>query len=141
MDVEVLFSSNPIGMAQSDRFSFVQANRTLQIQLPSDSRRHSVEIPKEQQTLNSMVRVSGGALHKVQPHFAHSLSVMVMDSYGQLCVKHAVTDAPISRAYVKVYASDSPSSGATFYKDGYTDLRGRFDYVSLNRFVVARCLL
>ena len=28
MDVEVLFSSNPIGMAQSDRFSFVQANRT-----------------------------------------------------------------------------------------------------------------
>ena len=132
MDVEVLFSSSPFGLGQLDQFSFVRANRSLKVELPKDSRRHSVELPKEQQTGNAMVRVSGGAIHKSVPHFAHSLSVMIMDAYGQLSVTHSITGAPISRAYVKVYSRDHGSS-VSFYKDGYTDLRGRFDYVSLNR--------
>ena len=34
-------------------------------------------------------------------------------------------------AYVKVYAR-AAGGGVGFIKDGYTDLRGRFDYVSLN---------
>jgi len=131
MDVEVLFSSSPFGLGQLDQFSFVRANRSMKVALPAESRRHSVELPKEQQTGNAMVRVSGGALHKSIPHFAHSLSVLVMDAYGQLSVSHAATGAPISRAYVKVYMKDH-SSSVSFYKDGYTDLRGRFDYVSLN---------
>ena len=135
MDVEVLFSSSPFGLGQLDQFSYVRANSSMKVQLPTFSRRHSVELPKEQQTGNSMVRVSGGASHKSLPHFAHSLSVLVMESYGQLSVKHAETNAPISRAYVKVYAQNRGSSAAIFFKDGYTVLRGRFDYVSLNRFV------
>jgi hypothetical protein len=35
------------------------------------------------------------------------------------------------KAYVKVYARMKDGS-VKFYKDGYTDLRGRFDYSSLN---------
>jgi len=131
MDVEVLFSSSPFGLGQLDQFSFVRANKTMKVELPSNERRHSVELPKEQQTGNAMVRVSGGAIHKSVPHFAHSLSVLMMENYGQLSVTHSVTGSPISRAYVKVYGKDRSSSVA-FYKDGYTDLRGRFDYVSLN---------
>ena len=132
MDVEVLFSSSPFGLGQLDQFSFVRANKTMKVELPSDSRRHSVELPKEQQTGNAMVRVSGGAIHKSIPHFAHSLSVLVMENYGQLSVSHSISGSPIARAYVKVYGKDR-SSSVSFYKDGYTDLRGRFDYVSLNR--------
>jgi len=131
MDVEVLFSSSPFGLGQLDQFSFVRANSSLTVKLPTESRRYSVELPKAQQTGNAMVRVSGGALHKSIPHFAHSLSVLVMEAYGQLSVSHAVTGTPIARAYVKVYGRNS-SSTPIFYKDGYTDLRGRFDYVSLN---------
>ena len=33
--------------------------------------------------------------------------------------------------YVKCFAKDK-SGNVNFYKDGYTDLRGRFDYASLN---------
>ena len=33
--------------------------------------------------------------------------------------------------YVKVYAQ-MKDGRVRFYKDGYTDLRGRFDYASLN---------
>ena len=133
MDVEVLFSSSPFGLGQLDQFSYVRANNVMTVQLPPDSRRHSVELPKQQQTGNAMVRVSGGAVHKSIPHFAHSLSVLLMESYGQLSVKHAQTGSPISRAYVKVYSKNG-SASTSFYKDGYTDLRGRFDYVSLNRY-------
>ena len=37
----------------------------------------------------------------------------------------------MAKAYVKVYAQ-SNSGVSKFYKDGYTDLRGRFDYASLS---------
>jgi hypothetical protein len=37
----------------------------------------------------------------------------------------------ISRVYVKTFAREK-NGNVIFYKDGYTDLRGRFDYASLN---------
>ena len=37
----------------------------------------------------------------------------------------------VSQAYVKVYARLNNGT-VRFFKDGYTDLRGRFDYASLN---------
>jgi hypothetical protein len=46
-----------------------------------------------------------------------------------------VTDSagakPLSKVYVKVYARLADGS-VKFHKDGYTDLRGRFDYASVN---------
>ncbi|MEL6907733.1 MAG: hypothetical protein AAFP22_20165, partial [Planctomycetota bacterium] len=38
---------------------------------------------------------------------------------------------PLPRTYVKVYARLADGT-VRFHKDGYTDLRGRFDYVSLS---------
>lgn len=35
------------------------------------------------------------------------------------------------KVYVKCFAKDK-SGKVSFYKDGYTDLRGRFDYATLN---------
>lgn len=52
-----------------------------------------------------------------------------MENYGQLKVYDS-KDKPLPQVYVKCYANKG--STTTFYKDGYTDLRGSFDYVSLN---------
>ncbi len=38
---------------------------------------------------------------------------------------------PLPQCYVKVYARMT-NGEVRFYKDGYTDLRGRFDYASLS---------
>ncbi len=38
---------------------------------------------------------------------------------------------PLPATYVKVYARHTGGL-VRFYKDGYTDLRGRFDYVTLS---------
>ena len=54
-----------------------------------------------------------------------------MQTYGQVLVRGAKSGKPLSAVYVKVYARLNDGS-ARFYKDGYTDLRGRFDYSSLN---------
>jgi hypothetical protein len=54
-----------------------------------------------------------------------------VENYGRLEVRDQAADKPVAKAYVKVYAR---LTGGTvrFFKDGYTDLRGKFDYASLN---------
>jgi len=63
--------------------------------------------------------------------YAHDLAVQLIHTYGQLRVLRASTQAPLPATYVKVYARQRGGAVA-FYKDGYTDLRGRFDYVTLS---------
>jgi len=41
------------------------------------------------------------------------------------------TGKPIPKTYIKVFAKLSDGN-VVFYKDGYTDLRGKFDYLSLS---------
>jgi len=40
-------------------------------------------------------------------------------------------EKPLMKVYVKCFAKGK-SGNTFFYKDGYTDLRGRFDYATLN---------
>ncbi|ETR65679.1 MAG: hypothetical protein OMM_13877, partial [Candidatus Magnetoglobus multicellularis str. Araruama] len=63
--------------------------------------------------------------------YANSLHLQVIENYGQLRLTHATKQIPLSKAYVKVY-SKTKNKAVQFHKDGYTDLRGCFDYVSLN---------
>jgi len=39
---------------------------------------------------------------------------------------------PLHKVYVKCFAKPKNGGKASFYKDGYTDLRGRFDYATLS---------
>jgi hypothetical protein len=62
---------------------------------------------------------------------SHSeLDVQVSEGFGRLQVMHAGDKKPLSKVYVKVFADVNGTP--TFYKDGYTDLRGKFDYASLS---------
>ena len=54
-----------------------------------------------------------------------------MDNYGQLRVTSSKQNAALPGTYVKTYAK-LKNGQVKFYKDGYTDLRGRFDYASLS---------
>ncbi len=64
-------------------------------------------------------------------HYANDLGVVVAEAYGQIRIVRASTQAPIAAAYVKVYARQR-GGAVSFFKDGYTDLRGRFDYATLS---------
>ena len=64
-------------------------------------------------------------------NYANDLATQVIANYGQLRVSHAKTGRVVPKAYVKVYAR-MRDGRVKFYKDGYTDLRGRFDYGALS---------
>ena len=59
------------------------------------------------------------------------MSLQIVETYGQLHVTATGDGKPLPQVYVKVYARMKDGS-VRFYKDGYTDLRGRFDYSSLS---------
>ena len=76
-----------------------------------------------------LIEVVAGDQIKSLPHFANSLNVQTIQRYGQIYVTEKETAEPIPRSYVKVYAKTTNGT-VRFHKDGYTDLRGRFDYIS-----------
>ncbi len=61
-------------------------------------------------------------------YFASSIKVTLNEEAGQLRVM-CPEGRPLTKTYVKVIGEES-SGGFVFFKDGYTDLSGRFDYVS-----------
>ena len=141
MDVELLFSRNPFAQQFQGQFSSIKPNLSLDVTLSeednavSDSKRNSavkrIDLPAALQNKNILVEIVGAGLTKTHPHYSHSLSVQVIENYGQVKVTEQGTGKPIPKAYVKVYAQMA-NGQVKFYKDGYTDLRGRFDFASLN---------
>jgi hypothetical protein len=131
MDIEVLFSKRPFLQEVGGSFSFIRPVRSEEVVLP-DAGPGEVDIPlpAEFKGRNLTVEVVSGGLRKTAPLFAGELKVELIETFGQV----RVTDPagkPLPRAYVKVYGRQGNGEPA-FYKDGYTDLRGRFDYASLN---------
>jgi hypothetical protein len=90
-----------------------------------------LELPAALQNRNLLVEVSAAGISRSLVVTADSLRVTVVEPYGQLQVLTEQGRAPVASAYVKVYARHQDGK-VRFYKDGYTDLRGRFDYASLS---------
>ena len=131
MDIEFLFSSNPFVQQETGSFAYIRPNRRDEMRLSGREREVAFDLPEEFRSSNVLVEAQAGPLVKRQAYYANSLVVQMIESYGQLKVTHAASGKPVPRAYVKVYERLSGGQ-VRFHKDGYTDLRGRFDYVSLS---------
>ncbi len=131
MDIELLFSGNPFVQEYGGQFSYIRPNLTQQIPLQGTANTTNFKLPKRLHTSNVLVEIRGGGQTKAKAYYANSLDVQLVADYGQLRVAHAQTHQPLPQVYVKVYARHRDGR-VKFYKDGYTDLRGRFDYTSLN---------
>ena len=131
MDIEALFSGNPFVQQYEGQFAYIRPNRSETVRLPEKKAGFEFDLPKEFNSSNVMVEIVAGGVRKAQAYYANSLAVQVVENYGQLKITHQTTGAPLSKVYVKVYARMKTGEVA-FYRDGYTDLRGRFDYTSLS---------
>lgn len=131
MDIELLFSNSPFVQQDLGNFAYVMPNAQFEVKLPEDATTHSFELPQEFANANIMCVISSGPATAVKPHYSHSLHVNVMENFGQLKVASTKSLKPLARVYIKVYARHRDGRVA-FFKDGYTDLRGGFDYISLN---------
>ena len=143
MNIEYLFSSKPFSISDDYRqnsdigqFSFVLPNFQSKIFFLSGEHRLGsdliLNLPGEFLNQNILVKVYHGTIERVISKFSSSLKVNFIDQYGILKVSTKISGQQVvPLAYVKVYARLNNSKVPTFYKDGYTDVRGEFDYCSL----------
>ena len=131
MDPEFSFSSNPFVSQDAGRFSIIKPNKTVTQALPKNQSTLDLALPAEFAKANVLVEVLGAGQRKTQAYHANTLKLTLTENYGRLETRDATTDKPLPKTYVKVYAR-LDNGTVRFLKDGYTDLRGRFDYASLN---------
>jgi hypothetical protein len=133
MEIELLFSRNPFLQNDSGKFAFIRPARTDRIALPADGSPKRVELPAAYRNRNVMVEVLAEGIRVTRSCYAHSIVVHFSESYGQVRVtaNQEAGGDPLPQTYVKVYAR-LRNGEIRFYKDGYTDFRGWFDYASLS---------
>ncbi len=131
MDIELLFSRNPFVQGSSGQFSQIRPNLTDTVELPKNGKKFEFALPAELLNRNVLVEVVAAGQTKSQAYYSNSLAVQLTENYGQLRVTGEEQGQPLPTVYVKAYARMQDGS-VRFFKDGYTDLRGRFDYSSLN---------
>jgi len=132
IDLEVLFSRNPFITQGKDEFSYIQPSEVQKIQIdnPQDLQKKTVSIPQNLQKYNLHVEMRAEDKRSSATYFSTSLNVHILENYGQVKVLDS-NDRPLIKTYVKCFAQNK-NGKVSFYKDGYTDLRGRFDYATLN---------
>lgn len=130
MDVEVLFSRNPFARDYAERFAFVRPSLTTAVATAEKSGRMETEIPAEYRNRDVFVELSAGGVSKSALALSANLDVKLYPNTGRLRVADRADGKALPRVYVKVYAMIDGQ--AEFYKDGYTDLRGVFDYATVS---------
>jgi len=130
MDIELLFSRNPFVQQEGGSLMSIQPNRMETLPLADRKGKQEIALPKEFANRNVLVEVSYGAISQSRVLVSSAMDVTLADSFGRLQATSG-NGKPVDLAYTKVYARHKDGS-VRFYKDGYTDLRGQFDYASLS---------
>ena len=131
MDPEFSFSSSPFVSQDASRFSIIKPSKVAVHPLPAGKDAAELPLPAEFAKANVLVEILGAGQRKAQAYHANTLKLALAENYGRLEVRDSGTDKALAKAYVKVYAR-LKNGTVRFFKDGYTDLRGKFEYASLN---------
>lgn len=132
MDIELLFSRNPFVARSGDKVPVIEPNTSELIKLDAASGSRRLELPTALNNRNLLVEVTASGISRSTVITANSLAVTVVEPFGRVQVLTAKgRKCTVEQAYVKVYAPNKDGS-VKFYKDGYTDLRGQFDYATLS---------
>ncbi|OWK38436.1 hypothetical protein FRUB_07556 [Fimbriiglobus ruber] len=131
MDVELLFSRNPFVQQSGGQFASIKPNATQVVKLPAGKSKLAVPLPADLVKRNVLVEITAGGVTRSKAYYANAMDVKLTENYGQVRVADATNGAALPKVYVKVY-SKLANGEVKFHKDGYTDLRGRFDYATVS---------
>lgn len=138
LDLEVEFSTRPFGgdggsaEAASNPALFIWPVDSRKIEFAAGEEETTVDLPSTLKNTNLVIDVSAkdGEIVRSKVAGQSSMIIQVLQQSGMFQV--FTTDRkPVASAYVKVYARLTDKS-VVFYKDGFTDVLGRFDYASLS---------
>ncbi len=131
MDIELLFSRNPFTAHSGEIVPPIRPNLSQIVKLSGREGMQSLDLPESLKNRNLMVEVTAAGISRSRLITANALAVSLTEAYGRLQVLDRHGRLPQSKAYIKVFAKHRDGS-IRFYKDGYTDLRGQFDYATLS---------
>jgi hypothetical protein len=127
VDLEVLFSKDPFLSGDSASLPGIRANETREVVLQGTET--AVELPETFRQGNVLVAANSGGTRVLKVLDSKALEIVRQPAERTLQVFDTATRLPLPRTYVKVYVQ-ARNGEAVFHKDGYTDLRGKFDYLS-----------
>jgi hypothetical protein len=127
VDLEVLFSKDPFLSGDSASLPGIRANETREVVLQGTET--AVELPEAFRQGNVLVAANSGGTRVLKVLDSKALEIVRQPAERTLQVFDSATRLPLPRSYVKVYTQGRDGE-AVFHKDGYTDLRGKFDYLS-----------
>jgi hypothetical protein len=129
--IEFLFSTNPFVAQDAGAAAFVEPTLRQTVRLAAGAEQQMLELPAALRGQNLLIEVRAGGLVRRLPCLQSQLRVQYLENQGVLTVRSKTDERLLPGVYVKVYTRGADGS-VRFHKDGYTDLRGRFDYVSLS---------
>ena len=150
IDLETLFTRDPkiseimnkdknddnnSNINMKEHFGFVRPNYSEVIKIPKEKINKnengtSYDIPEQYRNKNLFVEIKAESLKLFDIYLSSNFNVIISENLGELKVCENNFKA-IIKAYVKVYV-ELNNNQVQFYKDGYTDLNGKFNYLALN---------
>jgi hypothetical protein len=134
IDLEVLFSQDPFEEKLNSSLTKVLPFliETHKLTNSPDFQSKTISIPTNLQTQNLLIRVVDDLKQsKMLKYVPFKLNSSLNEKYGILKLTDPKTGKPIPKVYVKCFCKNS-SNSVKFYKDGYTDLRGSFDFAAVS---------
>jgi len=130
-DIELQFSTAPF-RKEHKAYNFVAPTESMQVELDASQRSMTLDLPASLHDKSSVIEVLGGGFDLSVPNYDNQLRIEISERLKQIRVFNKTSNKAIAKAYVKVYAQTPDAPEGRFLKDGYTDLRGRFDYVTVS---------
>lgn len=137
IELEVIFSLSPFDFESKKTYTCVSPffETTFKVHDESELTVSHFNIPEciFAENLFVEVRSSNEQLKKSEflTYIPFLLNCVVTKEFGILKCVDPKTNKPVPKLYAKCFAKYNTGE-VKFYKDGYTDLRGSFDFVSLN---------
>jgi hypothetical protein len=138
IDIEIIFSKSPFIIETNADFDFVKPNKIINLKVENIKSKKeelkSIPIPDELKKTNFYLEVISGNKRVYDIYYASSLNYSLIESIGEIKVMDEKLNS-LPKIYVKCYC-ETNNGNILFYKDGFTDLRGKFNYLQLNNDLV-----
>lgn len=129
VDLEMLFTKDPFLTGDSGGPPAIRPNRILTVPLAKDGTETTIELPPDLPPGNLLIDARAGGAKQLKVLDSAALDVRRFAADRTLQVLDSASHHPLPKTYVKVYVRTA-SGDIVFHKDGYTDLRGKFDYLT-----------
>jgi len=131
LNVEVNFSEQPFEVL-ANGFTLISPNESVEIDVPAvppgQTGSYTYTLPQLLVNNQFVCEAKSGGVTVAKQCYDNELLVQTAPKLGEIRVLDRETNQPMELVYMKVFGRRKDNGEPIFFKDGYTDFRGRFNY-------------